>query len=166
VPDEAWVTLFVVDANGVRTSQSGFYDHERSEWRGSDCIGGTSGPFCKKGFERRVPPKSVPTGSIEAEVLDQMHRLKGSGESAEGRIVDMYWEIYVQPLDNPSGGGSYRSRDSVLELPQEQCATQDVTLYLVDDQGEVGAAYYTIPSSRSYAECMGSGGPGGPLTPL
>jgi hypothetical protein len=166
VPDEAWVTLYVLDANGDTTSQSGFYNHERSAWRGSDCIGGTSGLFCKRGFERLEPPTSLPTGSIDAEVIDQIHRLKGSGESTEGRVVDMYWEIHVQPLDNPAGGGSYQSRDSVLELPQEQCATQDVTLYLVDDRGKVSAAYYTIPSSRSYAECTGSGGPGGPQTPL
>jgi len=168
VPDEAWVTLYVQDANGQTTSQSGFYDHTRSQWRGSDCINGT-GPLsftCTRGFERLVPPPSTPTGAIAAEVIDGTHRLTGSGESIDGRIVDMFWEIYVQPLNITSGGGSYRSRDSVLELSPEQCASQDVTLYLVDDRGQVGAAYYSIPSSGSYSDCMGSGGPGRPQTPL
>ncbi|HEY0153851.1 MAG TPA: hypothetical protein VGB92_17705 [Longimicrobium sp.] len=169
VPDEAWVTLYVLDANGQTTSQSGFYDHTRSEWRGSDCINGTGPLFftCTRGFERLVPPLSTPTGAIAAEVIDGTHRLTGSGESVDGRIVDMFWEVYVQPLDIASGpGGSYQSRASVLELSPEQCASQDVTLYLVDDRGRVGAAYYSLPSSGSYSDCMGSGGPGGPQTPL
>lgn len=163
VPDEAWVTLYVLDANGVTTSQSGFYDHTRSDWTGSDCIDGTSGLFCKKGFERLVPPASAPTGTIEADVINQTHRLTGSGESTDGRIVDMYWEVYVQPLDPGMGsGGSYQARGSMLEVSPEQCALQEVTLYLVDDRGRVGAAYHTVPSTRSFSECS-SGGPGVPL---
>jgi hypothetical protein len=163
VPDEAWVTLYVLDSKGVTTSQTGFYDHKRSDWRGSDCIDGTSGLLCKRGFERLVPPASAPTGSIEADVIDQTHRLTGSGESTDGRIVDMYWEIYVQPLDPSMGsGGSYQARGSVLELSPEQCASQEVTLYLIDDRGRVGAAYYTVPSTRSFSDCS-SGGPGGSL---
>ncbi|HEX8211844.1 MAG TPA: hypothetical protein VF584_16835 [Longimicrobium sp.] len=169
VPDEAWVTLYVLDANGQTTSQSGFYDHTRSEWRGSDCINGTGPLFftCTRGFEQLVPPPSTPTGAIAAEVINGTHRLTGSGESVDGRIVDMFWEVYVQPLDLTSGpGGSYQSRASVLELSPEQCASQDVTLYIVDDRSRVGAAYYSIPSSGSYSDCIGSGGPGGPQTPL
>jgi type II secretory pathway pseudopilin PulG len=169
VPDEAWVTLYVLDANGQTTFQSGFYDHTRSEWRGSDCINGTGPLFfaCTRGFERLVPPPSAPTGAIAVEVIDGTHRLTGSGESVDGRIVDMFWEVYVQPLDITSGPGvSYQSRSTVLELSPEQCASQDVTLYLVDDRGQVGAAYHSILSSGSYLDCMGSSGPGGPQRPL
>jgi type II secretory pathway pseudopilin PulG len=168
VPDDAWVTLYVEDDRGAITSQSGYYDHKRADWRGSDCINGTSGFFtCMPGFERLLPPPSAPTGSIHAEEVDGRFRLTGSGESVDGRVVDMYWEVSLQPMDFAGGpGSSYTSRSRVLELSAEPCTSQDVTLILVDDQGRVGSAHYSIPSSGRITECSGSEGPGGPTRPL
>ena len=159
VPDDAWVTLYVEDANGVVTSQSGYYNHTRSDWKGSDCINRTSGIFCTRGFERLVPVALGPSGSINSDLVDGTYHLSGSGESQEGRIVDMYWEVTLQPLGLDSGTGShYQSRNPVLEVTPDPCVVQEVTLYMVDDQGQVGAAFYSVPRTGDPSGCSGPAG--------
>ncbi|HEX8361363.1 MAG TPA: prepilin-type N-terminal cleavage/methylation domain-containing protein [Longimicrobium sp.] len=159
VPDNARVTLYVEDASGKITWQSGFYDHTRAEWRGSDCIGGTSGYLCRRGFERLMPPPSAPTGEIGVEVIHGVHRMTGSGQSADGRIIDTYWEINEQSLEPGAGPGkSYTSRDGVLEISPEPCVEKHISLILVDDQGQVGSAFHLVPSIGRVKECFATRG--------
>jgi prepilin-type N-terminal cleavage/methylation domain-containing protein len=158
VPDYARVTVYVEDAHGTVTSQSGYYDHTRAQWRGSDCIGGTTVPFCVKGFERLAVPPSAPLGAIMVEITDGVHRMTGSAESADGRIIDTYWDIYEQPLDANAGGGTHQtSRDGVLEVSPATCTEKHVTLIIVDDQGRVGSASYTVPSVDQVQDCVHRG---------
>jgi type II secretory pathway pseudopilin PulG len=155
VPDNARVTMYVEDANGVVTSQSGHYDHTRAEWRGSECIGGTSGLLCRRGFERLTAPPSAPTGEIRVEISDGLHRMTSSDPSTDGRIIDTYWEINEQRLEPGAGEGkSYTSRGEVLSISSERCVEKYVSLILIDDQGRVGSAHYTVPSVGGIRACM------------
>jgi hypothetical protein len=168
VPDNARVTLHVEDAHGIVTSQSGYYDHTRSEWRGSDCISGSNRPLCTRGFERLIAPPSAPTGTIDVEIVDGMYRLAGSGQSADGRIINTSWEVNEQRWDPGSGGErTYTSSADVLEVSPEACVEKHVLLILVDDQGRVGSAGYSIPSLGGVRQCAGSaaGGRGSDATP-
>ncbi|CAA9357658.1 MAG: hypothetical protein AVDCRST_MAG68-4190 [uncultured Gemmatimonadetes bacterium] len=156
VPDYARVTVYVEDARGAVTSQSGDYDHTRSEWRGSECISGHHLPLCTRGFERLTAPPTAPTGKIEVEIVDGVHRMTGSGQSAEGRIADQYWEIREHRLEPGAvAGRSHVSREEVLELSPGPCVERHVSLILVDDQGRVGSANYTVPSVGRVRECEG-----------
>jgi hypothetical protein len=167
VPDEAYVTLHVEDARGRITTQSGAHDHKRAEWRGSDCINGTSGGSCVRGFEKLVVAAPRPVGNISATLDGETIRLTGSGDSPERRVVDMYWEVFFTPVDQRMGDvESYESRASVLELAQEHCTTQRVVLYVVDDEGQVGSDSYTIPSRGSWSECSSTGPGDGLETPV
>jgi hypothetical protein len=154
VPDNAQVTVYVEDANGVVTSQSGHYDHIRAEWRGSDCIDGTSGLLCKRGFERLTAPPSAPTGKIRVEIVDRMHRMTGSDLRSDGRIIDTYWDIYEERLEPGAGAGkSYTSRSTVLAISPERCVEKHVSLIMIDDQGRVGSANHIVPSEGGVHEC-------------
>ncbi len=157
VPDNARVTLYVEDANGMITSQNGVYDHTRAEWRGSECISGTNGLLCKKGFERLTAPPSAPTAEIHATNIGAMHRLAGSGHSTDGRIIDTYWEVTEQSLEPGAGSGeSYARREDVLEIAPRRCVDQHVSLIVVDDQGRIGSAFHLVPSSEGVKNCFGT----------
>jgi type II secretory pathway pseudopilin PulG len=156
VPDNARVTVYVEDDRGVVTSQSGFYDHTRSEWRGSDCISGNNLPLCTRGFERLTAPPSAPTGTIDVEIVAGLYRITGSGQSTDGRIVDKYWMVDEQPLEPGAGSGaSQTSRAEVLEVAPRQCVETHVALIIVDDQGRIGSASYSIPNVGGVHKCIG-----------
>lgn len=138
VPDEVWITLFVEDAFGGVTQQTRFLDHERSTWRGGECINGTSGWGCIRGYERLVPEQEAPVVSISRQDLGNgTYRFTGAGSSSDGRIVDSWWEISTSWFD-PSQGRSETSvyRGEAYEVSPDLCEIVDVALVYVDDRGQ------------------------------
>lgn len=171
-PDSARVTLYVEDANGTVTSVSGRQDHFKAEWRGHECINGTSGWGCTKGWERLVSPPVPPKASMDLQRSGaapyHTYRATGSGESLEGRVVDAYWEVEEQPVDPRSGPGDrYTSRDRELTLRAKDCTRQIVLFMVRDDQGRLGSAFEVIPAVGSAAQCYNDpGGSGRPVRPV
>lgn len=107
VPDDVWITLFIEDAYGNVTQQSRYLDHKRSEWKGEECINGTSGWGCVRGYERLVPAQDAPAVSMSREDLgDETYRFTGTGSSLEGRVVDSWWEITSSSFDGSRGSNT------------------------------------------------------------
>ncbi len=158
VPDGVWITLFVEDAHGNVTQQSRFLDHKRSEWRGEDCINGTSGWGCVRGYERLVPAQEAPVVSMSREDLgNETYRYTGTGHSTDGRVVDRWWEITRSPLD-PSQGRSHTSvfRGEAYEARVEPCETVDISLVYVDDRGQRGRTSSQV-SRGDVRQCVSDG---------
>ena len=142
VPDETWITLFVEDVYGNVTQQSRFLDHKRSEWKGEECINGTSGWSCVRGYERLVPAQEAPAVWMSRQDLgDETYRFTGSGSSPDGRVVDWWWEIssswasaaYGTPETSVYRGDAY-------EVRADRCEIVDIALVYVDDRGQQGYA--------------------------
>lgn len=157
VPDDVWITLFVEDANGNVTQQSRYLDHKRSEWRGDECINGTSGWGCVRGYERLTPPQDVPVVSMSREELgNDTYRFTGSGSSPDGRIVDWYWEITSSSWDMTGNRSTSIYRGESYELRADLCEIVDVALVYVDDRGQQGRAWDQV--SRGHPrECVDPG---------
>lgn len=149
VPDDVWITLSVEDAHGNVTAQSAYLDHERAAWRGGECIGGTSGWDCIRGYERLTPPREPPVVTMQREDLEQeRYRFTGSGSSPDGRIVDTWWEITRAPMDPSRGAGVTTSqRGDAIEVRAELCETVDVSLVYLDDLGQQGRAWDSLRRS-------------------
>lgn len=142
VPDQVWITLLVEDAEGKVTEQSGHLDHKRSEWRGDECINGTMGLDCMRGYERLVPPAEPPVVTLHREDLGGgTYRFTGSGVSPDGRVVDHWWEVSRLHPDGPPGGSPPEThRAEVLQVQPGACETVEVALVYVDERGERGRA--------------------------
>ncbi|HEU0302334.1 MAG TPA: prepilin-type N-terminal cleavage/methylation domain-containing protein [Longimicrobium sp.] len=139
VPDDVWITLNVEDAHGQITQQSAYLDHQRSEWRGGECINGTSGSRCIRGYERLTPPQPVPLVSIQRQQqADGSYRFTGSGESPDGRMVDSWWQVTrTSPL---TGRDSFVVRGDAYQVDPGMCEVVDVLQVYVDDRGQLGSA--------------------------
>jgi type II secretory pathway pseudopilin PulG len=160
VPDEVWITLFVEDAFGNVTQQARFLDHERSAWRGGECINGTSGWGCVRGYERLVPAQEAPVVSLRREDLgNDTYRFTGAGSSSDGRVVDSWWEITTSWFD-PSQGRSETSvyRGDAYEVRADLCEIVDVALVYVDDRGQRGQAWERV-SRADDRRCIEIGTP-------
>lgn len=153
VPNTAWITLFVEDAHGGVTSQTASLDHARAEWRGGECLGGTSGWGCIEGYERLSPPREEPRVVMSKEDLgDWVYRYTGSGSSPDGRVVDWWWETTVSSYS----AGTYEtrtSREPVLEVRPRTCEIVDVALVYVDDRGQRGHALDRVVRGEA-EECI------------
>ena len=160
VPDEVWITLFVEDADGNVTQQSRFLDHKRSEWRGEECINGTSGLFgCVRGYERLTPPQEVPVVTMNREDLaDRTYRFSGSGTSPDGRVVDSWWEITRSTWDLGGNTSTSTYRGSTYEVRLDVCDIVDVSLVYVDDRGQQGRAWDRV-SDGDPRKCVTVGTP-------
>jgi len=159
VPDAVWLTLFVEDAYGNITQQAGYLDHKRSEWKGEECINGSGGFFCTRGYERLVPPQAVPVVTMQqVDLGDWRYRFTGTGDSPDGRIVASWWEVTTSPVDVNSGSPTTEvySGDSI-ELQAEACEIVTVSLVYVDDRGQRGTAAGEVV--RGGRECASIGGP-------
>lgn len=142
VPDDVWITLFVEDANGVVTQQSGYLDHKRSAWRGEECINGTSGWTCVRGYERLTPAQDRPVVTMAREDLgNETYRFSGSGSSPDGRIVDSYWEITSSSWDGTQQATTSVVRGDTYEVRADLCERVEVALVYVDDRGQQGRAW-------------------------
>jgi type II secretory pathway pseudopilin PulG len=160
VPDDVWITLFVEDSHGNVTQQSRYLDHKRSEWKGEDCINGTSGWGCVRGYERLVPAQEVPVVSMRREDLgSETYRFTGTGSSPDGRIVDSWWEITSSWFD-PSMGRSETSlyRGESYEVRADLCEIVDIALVYVDDRGQQGRAWDQV-SRGDVRKCVEVGTP-------
>ena len=138
VPEDAWITLNVEDARGQVTQQSAYLDHDKGEWRGAECINGTNGSSCVRGYERLTPPQSSPLVSIQKHEQHGNFRFTGSGGSADGRLVDSWWEITMSsPMSGPE---TVVHRGDAYEVSPAMCEVVDVLLVYVDDRGQQGRA--------------------------
>jgi type II secretory pathway pseudopilin PulG len=142
VPDETWITLFVEDAYGNVTQQSRFLDHKRSEWKGEECINGTGGWSCVRGYERLVPAQEAPAVWMSRQDLGgETYRFTGSGSSPDGRIVDWWWEITTSWASAAYGSPETSVyRGDAYEVRADRCEIVDVALVYVDDRGQRGYA--------------------------
>jgi type II secretory pathway pseudopilin PulG len=160
VPDDAWITLFVEDAYGNVTQQSRYLDHKRSAWRGEECINGTSGWGCVRGYERLVPAQEVPVVSLSREDLGgEAYRFTGSGHSPDGRVVDWWWEVTSSSFDVSRGPGRtsvYRGDAYVAQA--DMCEILDIALVYVDDRGQQGRAWDQVSRGNAW-ECNEAGTP-------
>jgi type II secretory pathway pseudopilin PulG len=139
VPDDVWITLYVEDALGNVTQQSRYMDHKRSEWRGEECINGTSGFGCVRGYERLVPQQEAPVVSLTREDLgDNTYRFTGTGTSPDGRVVDWWWEITRSSFDVSQGSETSVVRGESYEARPDMCEIVEVSLVYVDDRGQQG----------------------------
>ena len=160
VPDDVWITLFVEDAHGNVTQQSRYLDHKRSTWRGEDCINGTSGWGCVRGYERLVPAQEVPVVSMSRQdVGNETYRFTGSGSSPDGRVVDWWWEITSSSFD-VSQGRSHTSvyRGDAYVAQANMCEILDISLVYVDDRGQQGRAWDQV-SRGDVRKCIEIGTP-------
>lgn len=139
VPDDVRITLNVEDAHGQITQQTASLDHQRSEWRGAECINGTSGIRCVRGHERLTPAQPVPGASIERQEPGAgSFRFVGSGHSPDGRIVDFWWVVTrTSPV---TGQESSVERGEAYSVSPGMCEVVDVVFVVVDDQGQRGQA--------------------------
>ncbi|MDB4952284.1 MAG: hypothetical protein JWM27_4933 [Gemmatimonadetes bacterium] len=141
-PDAAWITLHVEDAAGNVTQQSAYLDHDKSAWKGGECIDGTSGWLCTRGYERLTPPQELPIVTVNKTGQGAAYRFTGSATSPDGRLVDSWWEVTRTPLDPHAGAGwsaTYRGTSYSVEL--NPCEEVSVTLVYVDDRGQKGRGY-------------------------
>jgi type II secretory pathway pseudopilin PulG len=146
VPNSVWITLYVQDAFGTITQQSRHLDHDRGQWRGAECINGTSGSNCVRGYERLTPPQEGPTVSLNREDLGRdSYRFTGWGSSSDGRIVDQYWAITTGSMLDPVGGRATAiHRMDAVEVRVGKCEVTEVALVYVDDRGQQGRASQTL----------------------
>jgi hypothetical protein len=159
VPDAVWITLYVEDAYGNVTQQSGYLDHKKAEWKGEECINGTSGFFCTRGYERLVPPQEVPVVQITREqVGTDAYRLTGTGTSPDGRVVDRWWEINRRSFDLTQESGTETYRDEAVEVHPDDCEVIEVWLVYVDDRGQQGRAMEQV-SRGNLRTCVPVGTP-------
>ncbi|HKP77470.1 MAG TPA: hypothetical protein VJT67_18205, partial [Longimicrobiaceae bacterium] len=159
VPDDAWITLYVEDALGNVTQQSRYLDHKRAEWRGEECINGTSGWNCIRGYERLVPPQEVPVVQITRETMGtDAYRFTGTGTSPDGRVVDRWWEINRYSFDLTQGYQSATYRDEAVEVRPDDCEIVEVWLVYVDDRGQQGRAMEQV-SRGNLRTCVPVGTP-------
>lgn len=160
VPDDVWITLFVEDTHGNVTQQSRYLDHKRSEWKGEECINGSSGWGCVRGYERLVPAQEVPVVSMSREDLgNETYRFTGSGSSPDGRVVDWWWEITSSSFD-VSQGRSHTSvyRGDAYVAQADMCEILDISLVYVDDRGQQGRAWDQV-SRGDVRKCVELGTP-------
>ncbi|HEX6369797.1 MAG TPA: hypothetical protein VF006_12835 [Longimicrobium sp.] len=160
VPDDVWITLYVEDAHGSVTRQSRYLDHERSEWRGEDCINGTGGWGCVRGYERLVPAQEVPVVSMSREDLgNETYRFTGSGHSPDGRVVDWWWEITSSSFDVSQGRShTSTSRGDEYVAQADMCEILDISLVYVDERGQQGRAWDQV-SRGDVRKCVEVGTP-------
>jgi len=146
VPNAVWITLYVQDAYGKVTQQSRHLDHDRTQWRGAECIDGTSGSSCVRGYERLTPPQEGPVVSIDREDLGSgTYRFTGWGSSPDGRIVDRYWAITSGSSWDPAGERTTTiHRVDSVEVGTGKCEAVDVALVYVDDRSQHGRASETL----------------------
>ncbi|HEX6041574.1 MAG TPA: hypothetical protein VFZ20_26215, partial [Longimicrobium sp.] len=75
VPDAVWITLHVQDAYDRWTSASAYRNHDKGAWR--------------RAYDTIIVADAPPTAAIQVAALEGgRYRATGSGESADGRVVD------------------------------------------------------------------------------
>lgn len=133
VPDGAWITLYVQDADGRWTSVTAYRNHDKGAWRAP--------------YDTVVAAEGGPTAQVTVSPAGAGFIATGTAESPDGRIVDAWWEVYsVNTLTGE--GPSWSSRGTTVELLPGLCERLTAWYVVKDDQGMTARASESVSGAE------------------